>query len=93
MFPESKPAFGAVRLDALGYVWVSEYSLGQVDRSGQWTVFNPDGRMRRTTSRKLPRCWRIAGINLAQNSYALLHSLPDPVVPNLCSSLNSQLYF
>ena len=45
-FPETTPAYGTVVVDALGNVWVAEYSGGgRVDRTGRWTVFNPDGRM------------------------------------------------
>ena len=45
-FPETMPAYGPVVVDALGNVWVAEYGGGgSVDRTGHWTVFNPDGRM------------------------------------------------
>jgi len=45
-FPETMPAYGPVAVDALGNVWVAEYGGGgRVDRTGRWTVFNPDGRM------------------------------------------------
>ena len=45
-FPETMPAYGTVAVDALGNVWVAEYGgSGRVDRTGRWTVFNPDGRM------------------------------------------------
>jgi hypothetical protein len=44
-FPETMPAYGAVKVDALGNVWVAEYSLGHEDRTGRWTVFDTDGRM------------------------------------------------
>lgn len=44
-FPETMPAYGTVAVDALGNIWVAEYSLGREDRTGRWTVFNPDGRM------------------------------------------------
>ena len=45
VFPETQPAYGEVKVDALGNVWVAEFSLGREDRSGNWTVFDPDGRM------------------------------------------------
>jgi hypothetical protein len=44
-FPETKPAYGTVKVDALGNIWVAEYSLGHNDRSGNWTVFDSDGCM------------------------------------------------
>jgi hypothetical protein len=44
-FPDTKPAYGNVTVDALGYIWVADYSLGKEDRSGNWTVFDPEGRM------------------------------------------------
>lgn len=44
-FPETMPAFGSVKVDALGCIWVAEYSLGREDREGRWTVFDTDGRM------------------------------------------------
>lgn len=44
-FPDTKPAYGNVTVDALGYLWVADYSLGKEDRSGNWTVFDPEGRM------------------------------------------------
>lgn len=45
VFPETQPAYGEVKVDALGNVWVAEFSFGREDRSGNWTVFDPDGRM------------------------------------------------
>ena len=44
-FPDTKPAYGTVKMDRLGDLWVSEYSFDQRDRVGRWTVFDPDGRM------------------------------------------------
>lgn len=38
----SIPAFSAIEVDALGYLWVREYSLPGED-DALWTVFNPDG--------------------------------------------------
>jgi len=44
-YPQTKPAYGTVVVDALGNVWVAEYSRGHNDRSRTWTVFDSDGRM------------------------------------------------
>jgi hypothetical protein len=44
-FPDTKPAYGSVMVDGLDNIWVAEYSLGHNDRSGNWTVFDSDGRM------------------------------------------------
>jgi hypothetical protein len=44
-YPETKPAYGMVMVDAVGNVWVAAYSLGREDRSGEWTVFDTAGRM------------------------------------------------
>jgi len=44
-FPETMPAYGRVAVDALGYAWIADYSVGRVDTTGRWTVFDPDGRM------------------------------------------------
>jgi hypothetical protein len=44
-FPDKKPAYGSIKIDLLGNIWVAEYSLGHSDRSGIWTVFDRDGRM------------------------------------------------
>ncbi len=44
-YPETKPAYGAVKVDALGNVWVAEYTMRQEDRGRNWTVFDPDGKM------------------------------------------------
>ena len=50
--PPSFPAFSAIEVDALGYLWVREYNLpGEDDGGGGaspedralWTVFDPDG--------------------------------------------------
>ena len=41
--PESFPAFSAIEVDLLGYLWVREYNLrGEEDRA-LWTVFDPEG--------------------------------------------------
>ena len=41
--PESFPAFSALEVDALGYLWVREYNLpGDEDRA-LWAVFDPEG--------------------------------------------------
>ena len=44
-YPETKPAYGTVTVDALGDVWVAEPSVSRRDRAGRWTVFDPEGRM------------------------------------------------
>ncbi len=59
-FPETMPAYGSVKVDALGNVWVAEYSLGRGDRSGNWTVFDTDGRMLGVV--EVPRGGRITDI-------------------------------
>jgi hypothetical protein len=42
--PQSFPAFYAIEVDALGYLWVREYDLPGEDRDRPlWTVFDPDG--------------------------------------------------
>lgn len=38
----SIPAYSAIEVDALGYLWVREYNLPGED-GALWTVFNPDG--------------------------------------------------
>lgn len=43
--PETKPAYGTLKVDALGNLWVAEYSIGRERNTGLWTVFDPDGRM------------------------------------------------
>jgi len=41
--PGSFPAFSAIEVDLLGYLWVREYNLpGEEDRA-LWTVFDPEG--------------------------------------------------
>ncbi len=59
-YPETKPAYGTVMVDAVGDVWVAEYSLGGEDRSGEWTVFDPAGRMLGVVA--VPRYGRIRQI-------------------------------
>jgi len=60
-FPETMPAYGTVAVDALGNVWVAEYSgSGRVDRTGRWTVFNPAGRMLGVV--RVPRGGRVTEI-------------------------------
>ena len=44
-FPDTKPAYGNVTVDVRGHIWVAEYSIGSEDRSGNWTVFDVEGRM------------------------------------------------
>ncbi len=44
-YPETKPAYGGVKVDALGNVWVAEYTIRSKDRGGNWTVFDTDGQM------------------------------------------------
>ena len=44
-FPETMPAYGSVKVDALGNVWVATYSWRSEDRAGAWTVFDSEGRM------------------------------------------------
>ena len=42
---ESFPAYSRLRGDALGYLWVAEFKLPDVEYEGTlWTVFDPDGR-------------------------------------------------
>ncbi len=59
-FPDTKPAYGAIKVDALGNLWVAEFSHGHYDRSGIWTVFDADGVMLGTV--ELPTGGRIADI-------------------------------
>ena len=40
--PPSFPAFSAIEVDALGYLWVREYNLPG-EEGALWTVFDPDG--------------------------------------------------
>ena len=40
--PPSFPAFSAIEVDALGYLWVREYNLTG-EEGALWTVFDPDG--------------------------------------------------
>ena len=40
--PPSFPAFSAIEVDALGYLWVREYNLPG-EEGAFWTVFDPDG--------------------------------------------------
>ena len=61
-FPDTKPAYGSVKVDGLGNIWVAEYSLGHNDRSGNWTVFDSDGRMLGVVA--LPRNGRITYIGV-----------------------------
>ena len=43
---ESFPAFRAVVADALGHLWVREYTPPDIERpAGLWTVFDPEGRV------------------------------------------------
>jgi len=44
-FPDTKPAYGSVKVDALNNVWVEEYTWLHDDALGDWTVFDTDGRM------------------------------------------------
>ena len=44
VFPETKPAYGDFIVDALGNIWVAEFSMGHDDRAGIWNVFDRDGR-------------------------------------------------
>ena len=42
--PPSFPAFSAIEVDAVGYLWVREYDLpGQERDRALWTVFDPGG--------------------------------------------------
>ncbi len=43
--PESFPAFSALEVDALGYLWVREYNLPADEDRALWTVFDPEGRV------------------------------------------------
>lgn len=40
--PETRPAFGEIRLDAMGHLWVAEHVAG-VGMPRNWMVFSPDG--------------------------------------------------
>jgi hypothetical protein len=42
--PETKPAYGIMKVDALGYLWVQEYRSYADRGPSQWTVIEPDGR-------------------------------------------------
>jgi hypothetical protein len=78
-FPETMPAFGTVAVDALGNVWVAEYGgSGRVDRTGRWTVFNPDGRMLGAV--QVPRGGRLTDIGA---DYLLGVWLTDLDVPQV----------
>jgi len=44
-FPDTKPAYGTFKVDALGNIWVADYSLARKYNTGAWTVFDPEGRM------------------------------------------------
>jgi len=44
-FPETKPAYGRIKLDALGNIWVDEYRWRRDDAARNWTVFDTAGRM------------------------------------------------
>lgn len=44
-FPDTKPAYGRVKVDALGNVWMEEYTWPHEDKPEDWTVFDADGRM------------------------------------------------
>lgn len=41
--PESFPAFTAIEVDALGYLWVRDYNPPGDDDRALWTVFDPEG--------------------------------------------------
>jgi hypothetical protein len=43
-FPETMPAYGALRLDSEGYLWVEEFRRPG-DNQPRWTLFDPEGRM------------------------------------------------
>ena len=45
VYPDTKPAYGTVKVDAVGNIWVADFSLGNDDASVNWTVFACDGRM------------------------------------------------
>ena len=40
--PETFPAHGALKVDALDYLWVEEYRLPR-EESVVWSIFNPEG--------------------------------------------------
>jgi len=40
--PDRMPAFGSMKVDALGHLWVQEYAGPRV-RDPEWTIFDPDG--------------------------------------------------
>ena len=41
-YPEEKPAYGTIRVDVRGNLWVEDYVLGK-DLPGNWKVFSPEG--------------------------------------------------
>lgn len=43
--PDIPPAYGDLRVDRLGYVWVSAYHFGDMGENGmvEWSVFGPEG--------------------------------------------------
>ncbi|MET0400302.1 MAG: 6-bladed beta-propeller [Longimicrobiaceae bacterium] len=43
-FPETLPAYSEIKADPAGNLWVRDYWITP-DDPGQWTVFNPEGRM------------------------------------------------
>jgi hypothetical protein len=40
--PDRMPAFGTMKVDVLGFLWIQEYAGPRV-RDPTWTVFDPDG--------------------------------------------------
>ena len=58
-FPETKPAYGELVVDAAGNLWVAEYSLRLFDATA-WTVFDPQGTLLGTV--QMPRGNRVRQI-------------------------------
>ena len=44
-FPATKPAYGTIKVDVLGNVWVAEYETPKEARTVKWTVFDAEGKM------------------------------------------------
>jgi hypothetical protein len=51
-FPETFPAFSALRTDSEGNLWVKEFAR-PTDSASRWAVFAPDGRWLGTLSAPL----------------------------------------
>ncbi len=57
--PETMPAYRALRVDAVGNLWVEGYRP-RWEEGSRWTVFGPDGTLRGTVA--LPARFEVHGI-------------------------------